>query len=447
MSVRTARSAIVAIALFAVALVVVPGWAIGAQRTGGPSFSFYSAHALADGLTADFVLEGFLPIEDLLGLSSVSSEARLDLGGSRALAALPDPGDLVLTLPGTLSALAGVSGLPDYPAAAAAEHPSTPEDEVVLVPDAGLGAGTLRAAALQDESAASASITNFVDLVGLIPSFSIGSAITTATTRRLSGSSLESVATTAVSDLRLLGGLVRIDQISSSVTTTIDGDVLIADASEVHVTGASVAGTPVGITADGIEAQGQPTALAPIVDLLVAPLVEQGIRIHTTPAEQTVSETTAVARGGTLAIEVDLEVSGYPGTLVVTLGRAVSELSASGLREATPTRIPTGGTGGTSTSPATSAPGGGTTPARGGSSVPATTDVSSRTENPSELAVGRDGEIIVLPPSRVIADWDVEDIYRAMVAGGAFLLAALVLVRRAARNGASNPDLRHLWRW
>src|SRR6185436_2261095 len=101
---------------------------------------------------ATFNIDALLPVDEIVGLSSVTAESHLGLGRSDSLAALPDPGDLILTLPGTLAALTGVSGLPDYPAAARSEFPAVPEDDVQLVPDANLGAGALHTDAAEDAS-------------------------------------------------------------------------------------------------------------------------------------------------------------------------------------------------------------------------------------------------------------------------------------------------------
>ncbi|HJR27067.1 MAG TPA: choice-of-anchor P family protein, partial [Acidimicrobiales bacterium] len=315
------------LALLGVVLAVVlpaGGPAGGQDGTGG--YDFYSLRSIGDGVTVDFQLVGFLPIEDLVGLSSVTAEAHYGVGRSDALAALPDPGDLVLTLPGTLSALAGVSGLPDYPAAAHASHPSVPSDLVELVPDADLGAGRLRTEAGEEGAEAEAFVGHQVDTIGLLPSFSVGTIRTIANTRRAGPTTLLATATTEVSDLRLLGGLVRIGHLTSTVSVGIVNDEPTAEAPQVDVSGVTVAGTPVGITDDGIVGLGPAVALAPVIDSLVQPLVEQGISIRTTPATRTVGERTATASGGAVEIEVPLDVQGYPGTLVVTFGRAAAEL-------------------------------------------------------------------------------------------------------------------------
>jgi hypothetical protein len=434
-------------ALAAVALAAtVPGGPAGGQST-GEGYDFYSLRALGDGVTADFNLVGFLPIEDLVGLSSITSEAHFGVGRSDALAALPDPGDLVLTLPSTLSALAGVSGLPDYPAAAQADFSSRPVDDVQLVPDAGLGAARLHTEATEEGSAATAFVGHQVDTIGLLPGFSIGSVRTTATARRINEANLEATATTEVSDLRLVGGLLRISQLTSEVTVGVSNGDLRATASKVDVSGVTLAGVPVGITAEGIVGLGQPLGLAPVVDTLLGPLLDQGIQVRVIPASEVVTDTMAVATGAALEIQAPLDVQGYPGTFSLTLGRATAALEVG--------PFGTGGDGGTS---------GEVPPPDDGGGEVALPDLGSSPSFGSDLPVvpvesggapaapsGRSGpttEIVSVALGRQVADWDVADLYRLMLLGGlALFVAGRVVVRTSLRPQRRATDLRQLWRW
>ena len=419
------------------ALVVPAGPAQGQDVEQG--YDFENLHALGDGVSVTFFLEGFLPIEDLVGLSSVTSESHFGVGRSDALAALPDPGDLVLTLPGTLSALLGISGLPDYPAAASADNPSTPVDDVQIAPDAGVGAGRLHAEADDDGSSAYAHIGNQVDTVGLLPSFSVGTIRTTARTTQVNETTLESVATTTVSDMSLLGGLVHIDQMTSEVTASITNDKPKATVTKVRVTGATVAGMAVGITEKGIVGLGSETALAPVIDTLLKPLVDQGLKIRTTPSSAVTGARTAVATGGGLEIEAPISVQGYPGVLTVTVGRALAELEVGALSEGTGSSIDDG----TGSLPDDS----GSFPLPGlGDSA---TDLPGLPSSPT-VTPGRVGgtEIVSVPVGRVVEDWDVTTLYRVLLLGGIALFAAgQVIVRSTTRPSRRSNDLRQLWRW
>jgi hypothetical protein len=420
----------------AVLVAIVPVTPAGGQDS-GEGYDFVNLHALADGVTVDFNLEGFLPIEDLVGLSSITSESHFGAGRSDALAALPDPGDLILTLPGTLSALLGVSGLPDYPAAASADNPSTPVDDVQIVPDLGLGAGRLHAEASDSSSSAYAHLGYQVDTIGLLPSFSIGTVRTTARTTQINPETLESVATTTISGIKLLGGLVTIDQMTSEVSASVVNGQTKATVSKVVVTGATIAGTPVGITDQGIVGLGSPTALAPVIDAVVAPLLQLGIDIRTTPSSTTRTGTTATASGGGLSIRVPLDVQGYPGILDVTLGRALAELEVGGR----PPADDLGDAGGTVPDVGSPLPGLG---------EPAGFDLGDGlSAAPVAGPTGRGGtEVVAVPVGRQIEDFDLTTLYRVMLLGGLLLFAAgQVVVRSTTRPSRRPNDLRQLWRW
>jgi hypothetical protein len=429
------RLALVALVL----AVVLPSGGPAGSQDGASGYDFYSLRSIGDGVTVDFRLIGFLPIEDLVGLSSVTSEAHYGVGRSDALAALPDPGDLILTLPGTLSALVGVSGLPDYPAAATASYPSTPSDVVQIVPDADLGAGRLSTEATETGAKAEAFVGHQVDTIGLLPSFSVGTIRTSATARQLGPATFQATATTEVSDLRLLGGLLRIGHITSTVSVGVINDKPTADAPQVDVSGVTVAGTPVGITSDGIVGLGQAVALAPVVDALVQPLVEQGISVRTTPATRTVGDRTASVSGGALEIEVPLDVQGYPGTLVVSFGRASADLEVGPLADA-----------------------GGDLASDDGSSLPLDSGSFPGLGDSSGLDLGSSGagssgagsgdgtgtELVAVPVGRQVEDWDVDDLYLVMLLGGvALFVAGRVVVRTSLRPIRRATDLRQLWRW
>ena len=429
-------------------LLVLVALLVGGALPGGPAraqelddgYDFYVVRAQGDGVTVDFNLVGFLPIEDLVGLSSITAEAHLGTSRSDALAALPDPGDLILTLPGTLSALVGISGLPDYAAAAHADHPNRPVDDVQLVPDVGLGAGRLHTEAGEAGSAAEAFVGHQVDTVGLLPAFSVGTIRTTAATRRLGPAAIEATATTSVSDVRLLGGLLRISEITSEVTVGVVNDVPQASVQKVDVAGVTIAGTAIGITDEGIVAPGQSSALSPIIQTLLAPLLQEGIAVRTTPAVESVGDRTAEATGGALEIVVPLDVQGYPGTLSVTLGRASAflEVGPLGGDDAGDTGTTEGGSVGGLDAPL---PGLGEVPTFG-DGLPAPSG-STGTAGPGGVT-----EIVSVPLGREVEDWDVTTLYRVLLAGGvALLVGSRLVVRAALRPARRATDLRTLWRW
>ena len=421
-----------------VLLVPVPASAQGADAS--RVYSFYAVHAAADGVSAQFIVEGLLPIDEFVGLSSVTSDA--DLGPLRAtsLAALPDPGDLVLTLPGTLSALAGISGLPDYPAAASADHPSVPEDEVVFAPDAGLGVGHLRAEATADRAAASASVADLRDTVGLLPSLSIGSIRTAVETVRRRPGVLEATATSELGDVRLTGGLLRIAEVTSTVHVTAVDGALSADGADITVSGVELAGTPVGITGDGIVGLGQPVALAPAVERLRRPLDATGVEVKTTPGHREVGDDEVTAEGGSLDISAPLSVDGYPGTFVlrlapvsVSLQEVMAPAGSDGAVDASSTLV--------AAPPSGFASGGSVPVSEPGIGGPETSGAAPATSS----RPGTELVSVALPAE--LPAWDLRHLYGWMAVCGAAMVLAGPLGARFGARRRIRSDLRPFWRW
>lgn len=426
---------------------VGPGAGGQADDANGAGYAYYLLRATGQGVVAGFTVNGLLPVDELVALSSVTAESTFGSNGSNALAAMPDPGDLIRTLPGTLSGLTGVEGLPPYPAAAAAEYPAVPDDDVQFAPDGGVGAGRLTAHADETEAAATAAAMDIVDVVGLLPSFSIGSIKATANSSKRRDGAIRSFATTTVSDLRLLGGLLRIDQITSEVTTELVDGRPSAKASKVDVSGAELAGQPVGITDRGIVALGQSVALAPVLSSLTAPLTDRGIAVHTTPSSESTADGEATATGGSLVIEMPIDVQGRPGSFTLTLARAESHLEASGERGTPDVLDAAGGSGVAFGAPPDATtlaplPASSLTPDASGALAPA----SAR----SDVAAGPTDATDTAEPPRAVAAlssvWDTRPLYRATAIAALMMVAMRRFLRRYAGRDARS-SLRPLWRW
>lgn len=434
------RKVVAAIGLAILVLGVVPARSSG-QSGDAAGYDYYSAAGLADGLTARLFIDDFLPVEEF-SLSSVSAESRYETGQITGLAVLPDPGDVVLALPGTLAGLAGLPGLPDYPAAARADHPSIPRKEVSLVPDAGLGALRLLAEADEAHSLGRAFVTNLVDTVGVIPGFSVGSIRSESTSRRLDGLTYEVRATTTTNDVKMLGGLFRIGQLTTAVTARIEDGRVTASAEETRVSGAEVAGQPVGIDGGGFTAPNGSQALQPVIDQLTAPLAQAGYSVTVTPGSTAREEGRASADSGTLRIEYRTTVQGYPATLTLGLGRSTASVGAGRtVTEDNAAAFDDGGAGDL-------APGG-TDFAAGdvagvlGSSLEAPADVSGGS------VATTTGASSVAPASAVDDLMDFRGLYKLLMLGAALLVAVRFwTVARAKRSAVvARPDLRTKWRW
>lgn len=313
--------------LLLTSLLIVPArGAVVAPITG---YDYASANALANGITTIVTVNNVLPINQIVGLSSTTSQA--EFGGMiSAEALLPNPGQLILSAPGTAAGLADIPDLPEYPAEATASYPSQPSDEVKLTPTSSFGGGGLAAAVTQDSAGASANLGNYSSATGGVPGFSVGSISTTAEGQQLTATSYRATATNTTDNVSLLGGLVKIGTINSSVTATIKDGKATTAASAVTVSDVQVATVPVEITNTGIEALGDSMALAPIVSQLTEPLASQGVTIQTTPVTQTVNGTTATVTSGALAIDYQTVVNGDPAQIQVLLGQSQAAVAASG---------------------------------------------------------------------------------------------------------------------
>lgn len=440
------RRLIAGVGVAALLLVVLPARSVGqTSDAGADGYDFFSTSALADGITGRMVVDEFLAVEEFLSLSSVSAESRLESGRSSSLAVLPDPGDLLLTLPGTISGLSGVPGLPDYPAAARADHPTVPRDEVSLVPDAGLGAMRLLAEADDAHSLGRAFVSGLADTVGLLPGFSVGSIRSDATSTRLDSLTYEARATTTTNDLRLLGGLMRIGQLTTMVTARVEDGRVTASAEETTISGATIAGQPVGIDAGGFTSPNGSQALQPVVDQLAAPLAAAGYKVTVTPGSVTQEAGKASADSGTLLIEYRTRLQdAYNTTISLGFGHSIASVTAGRVVDEEVLDIGGFDAGSDLTSGGSDLAGGDTGPAGVlGSALEAPADVAA-------VGGAGDGGTRGLRPAVAAEDlMDFRGLYRLLAVAAAAMMAARfwAVAQARRRPAAPRPNLRTLWRW
>lgn len=113
-------------------------------------------------------------------------------------------------------------------------------------------------------------------------------------------------ATSAVSDVALLGGLVRMESVSSTASSSTTGTRATADG-DTRVVGLSIAGVPVTVDRDGVSVADQAAgsdADADLADTMVA----LGLSVRRTPVDRGVSKATGSAVASGLWVEVDTQV-------------------------------------------------------------------------------------------------------------------------------------------
>lgn len=107
----------------ATSLAPVPG---AAQGIGS-----YTGVASADAYRATVEVPGFLIVEKFVDGGGPSAQAAVDSsGGSSAFAAAPDPGELVVALPGLVSILTGIPFPFTAPVYVSTQHPTNPADSI-----------------------------------------------------------------------------------------------------------------------------------------------------------------------------------------------------------------------------------------------------------------------------------------------------------------------------
>jgi hypothetical protein len=412
-----------------------PGWTAG--------YDYFNVKASADGVSVQEEIDNLLPVNQLLGPSSGSTEAHISRGGIGASAVAPNPGDLVLSAPGAAAGLAGIPNLPQYPAQAQAAYPATPTATFSLTPSGTIPVGRLDAEAGADSAESRATLGDLAQGSGT-SGISVGSVKTHSTSARPDDSTFEAQADSQLESVQLFGGLLQIAEISTSVSVRIDSKGGSANPGQITVGGASLNGVPVAITDRGIEAPSGSTAVTPIVDALAKPLAQQGFSVHTTPAEGSGTSDQATASGAALVIEHHTTVNGFPAVTTISLGGSRASISVSGLT-ADETAAPADSTTAPSTSSADQSP---PAPAPVGTPPSLTAGQTTGTKG-SALPRTRRIPVANSPAALTAAPIDFRPGYPPVLAGGLFLLAAYWWMNRRARPGAlrASTDLRSLWRW
>lgn len=312
-----------AAALGAAAVALLPAAGPATAVTASPGFLGVAA---ADGVRVAVVVEHFLVVSNIVDAGGPAAQALVDsLGDSKAYAAYPYPGEVVLTARGLSQGAA-----PEYPLIAQSSNPTTPKASVSQ------GPYDLRATSGDETSAATAQAT------------ADGGAVVAGRTRSTASVAHDAAsgAVTAESETTLEGlsfaGVLSFGRVHSHVRVTSRLGAVPVRTSDSEVGDVMVAGQQVGLTDRGLVLPGTTVPLPPDSTANAA-LVAAGVTVHYLAGYG--SGPTAVAPG--VAVSVVQDVPGAGRTTVrYTLGQvsatARAGAAAPGGQAAAPLGTPDG---------------------------------------------------------------------------------------------------------
>lgn len=243
------------------------------------------------------------------------------VGNMRGLAAMPYPGDLVLTGPGLaagfiattplgepISKLPALPALPGYPFYVQSDT-QKPKDS------ASLPFAEMQSAASSD--AVSATVRAPGSPQDAPTGMHASSSIT-----RLTGGGVTTVATTSITGLH--AGPVTVGSVISTATMTMAADGRVTRNSSFAARGLDIGGTTVDMTPDGFTAGGSPLSLG-AAKAFSGALASAGIDIALLPASQTPTSTVGAALQ--ITRHQDFGPAGNNGTVTLILGQAAVSLT------------------------------------------------------------------------------------------------------------------------
>jgi hypothetical protein len=277
----------------------------------------FAATSGADGVRITLHIQGF-PLSDTpVDAGGPTAQASLDsLGNTDGYAALPDPGSLVISVPGLITGLAstGAVGLPP------AQLPTLPSYPLAVTsgptaPDVSGGAGPYVISAQSSPTATTAQAAAGLSLSGA------GNASLITASASTTVASDGTVTSTATSDSQGLAiGPLTIGDVKSVATVTISPDGTVDPTSSLQIGAMQIGGVPVDLGPNGIDAAGTTGAL-PIQATLTSLLKTSGLSLTIEPTHST--SNSVVAPAVVLTAPVDLSgVGTAPGTMTVTFGGA-----------------------------------------------------------------------------------------------------------------------------
>ncbi len=285
---------------------------LNGSGTAAADLTSFSASATADGGRMAMFVPGASISDQVIDGGGPVAQADIDsLGGSRAFAATPYPGELGVIGPGIVTSLLGLPAPPNYPFIAASRHPATPENHVEYGQ-----LYRLQARSSEDSSEASARTSEFGGDIKVLASRAAARVATEAgTVTAEAGNTFNGIT----------AGPLQIAAVDSTATVSQSPSGEPARQSSLVVTGVSIDGQAIGFSDKGFVAGREAHPLPPS-DPLMGALDQAGVTVTYLHAETTPSG--IVAPGLRIVAVRDIPGAQRTVTLALTLGRASATVEA-----------------------------------------------------------------------------------------------------------------------
>lgn len=301
----------------------------------------FSATASADGVRQVVTIPGAPVTSTPIDAGGPTAQAAFStFGSSQGYAALPDPGDLVVTAPGLVTGLlsSGAAGLPPLNLPTLPKYPLFVESSMPLTPTASSGAGPYMLRATSSDAGTDAQATGGFQVPPA------GNAALTTSNASISQSGPTARATATSDTQGVTVGPLTIGEITATATMELASDGTVNPSESLEVAGMKIGGVAIDLTPSGLNLGGPviPVALQAFVDPL---LKAAGVTLRIQPAQTTTDGVIAPALVITTPVQVP-GVGAAAGTMTLTIGAASASLqTGSGSGSAASTSLPAAITG------------------------------------------------------------------------------------------------------
>jgi len=225
----------------------------GSDGTGGGSVSFDAASS-AEAANLSMNIPGFPVSSTAVDGGGPTAQATLSsLGTSQGYAAFPDPGSLVVSLPGLVAGLAasGAVGLPPVKLPTLPPYPFDVSSDSNHAPSVSIGSGPYNISATSSSTSTQSSATAGLELDA------VGNVALIRSTASAVQDSDGSVVASATSDMQgLTVGPLTIGELTTTATETLDQYGDLTPTSSMSISGLSIGGLGVALTGPGFDVLG-----------------------------------------------------------------------------------------------------------------------------------------------------------------------------------------------